>query len=68
MKYIPGTKFINKTSKHTKFFKKGQLYVLYNIKRKDNKMIYTFKVNRELIEVPFETTEQADEWLKNIEY
>lgn len=66
MKFIPGTKFKNNTSKNTRFFKKGQIYILNSIRPKDGKVIYTFKVGRELQEVNFESIEQAEEWLQYI--
>lgn len=42
MKYIPGTKFINNTTKNTKFFKRGVIYKLSNIKILDGEYEYTF--------------------------
>lgn len=66
MKFIPGTKFINRTKSNTKFFKPGKLYVLHNIKGCGKYIEYEFKVDKEINSVKFESAEQADEWLEKI--
>ena len=42
MKFIPGSSFINNTSKFGKYFRRGQSYVLKNISPRDGKMKYIF--------------------------
>lgn len=66
MKFIPGTKFINSTMKNTKLFKPGVLYVLENINKTEEGYTYTFNVKGELVDVKFNSSEQADEWLDTI--
>ena len=66
MKFIPGTKFINNTRTNTKFFKRGKLYILRNIKGSDDYVEYFFDVEREIVSVKFDTVKQADEWLSKI--
>jgi|TARA_R100000482_G_scaffold124935_1_gene80101 hypothetical protein len=69
MQFIPGTKFINNTRKHTKLFKSGVLYVLNHIeKNKDGSIKYVFRLpqTRETKEVNFESIEQADNFLSII--
>lgn len=68
MKYIPGDKFVNYTTQHTKLFKRNTLYVLHNVQMEDNGIKYTFKVNNELKEVTFANFEEADIWLEQIVY
>lgn len=60
MKYIPGTKFINNTFKHTKYFKRGQLFTLKNIRVKEGKLEYTFDFNGENKSIKFSSSEEAD--------
>lgn len=67
MKFIPGTKFINNTSKNTKFFKRGLIYTLANIKLVDGKYEYTFiQPCKTLNTVKFESVEIADNFLQTI--
>ena len=67
MKYIPGTKFINNTTRHTRLFKRGVIYKLSNIKFLDDQYEYTFILpDRTLKSVKFESIEIADEFLQNI--
>lgn len=67
MKYIPGTKFINNTTKNTKFFKHGICYTLFNIKKNDTTVEYTFKKDdKTLHNVKFKNVEEADEYLQTI--
>jgi hypothetical protein len=67
MKYIPGTKFINKTGKNTRLFPRNVVFTLYDIKKTTNENItYIFLANKELREVKFKSIEEAEGWLKNI--
>tara|TARA_R110000772_G_scaffold70995_1_gene155972 strand:- start:1723 stop:1932 length:210 start_codon:yes stop_codon:yes gene_type:complete len=67
MKYIPGTKFINNTTRQTRLFKRGVVYKLSNIKFIDEQYEYTFILpDRTLKTVKFESLEIADEFLQNI--
>lgn len=67
MKYIPGTKFINNTTKNTKFFKRGVIYKLSNIKILDGEYEYTFTLpDKTVKKVNFKSTEIADEYLQTI--
>jgi hypothetical protein len=66
MKFIPGTRFINRTDSNTKFFKKNKIYILQDIKKLNDKVLYTFLVDNEYKEVKFESFNQAENWLKNI--
>ena len=66
MKFIPGTRFINRTDSNTKFFKKNKIYILQDIKKLNDKVLYTFLVDNDIKEVKFESFNQAENWLKNI--
>ena len=52
--------------KNTKLFKPGVLYVLENINKTEEGYTYTFNVKGELVDVKFNSSEQADEWLDTI--
>jgi hypothetical protein len=67
MKFIPGTKFTNNTSKNTKFFKRGVIYTLANIKLVGDKYEYTFILpDKTSNMVKFESVEIADNFLQTI--
>lgn len=68
MKFIPGTKFINNTTKNTRSFKRGVLYVLNNISKTENGISYVFSLPQtgERKEVVFESAQQADNYLSHI--
>tara|TARA_R110000824_G_scaffold341337_1_gene527773 strand:+ start:201 stop:404 length:204 start_codon:yes stop_codon:yes gene_type:complete len=63
MKFIPGTRFINKTFKHTKFFKRGIPFTIKNIKLKDGKIEYTFDFIEYEKSIKFNSSEEADKVL-----
>lgn len=67
MKFIPGTKFINKTTKNTKFFQRNIQYTLFNVKKDGDVFKYTFKkMDGSLKVVKFESIEAADNYLQTI--
>lgn len=67
MKFIPGTKFINKTTSNTKLFKKGLTYILNDIEtQSDGTILYTFLVNRSIVPVNFKSIKEAEDWLEKI--
>jgi hypothetical protein len=67
MKFIPGTKFINNTSKNTRFFKRGIIYKLANIKHVSGEYEYTFILpDKTYNSVKFKSIEIAEEYLKTI--
>ena len=66
MKFIPGMRFINRTNLNTSHFKKNKLYILQDIKKIDQKIVYTFLVDGEYKKVKFESLNQADNWLESI--
>tara|TARA_R110000782_G_scaffold98608_1_gene184040 strand:+ start:353 stop:562 length:210 start_codon:yes stop_codon:yes gene_type:complete len=67
MRFIPGTRFINKTGTNTKLFANNKLYVLQDIKKLEGGIIcYTFLVENELKQVKFESFKQAESWLETI--
>ncbi len=67
MKFIPGTKFINKTGKNTRLFSSNVVYTLHDIKKKDSEGItYIFSVNKQLKEIKFKSISEADDWLEII--
>ena len=68
MKYIPGDRFVNYTTQHTKLFKRNVLHVLHNVKRVEEGVLYIFNVGGELKEVTFANIEEADIWLEQILY
>ena len=64
MKFIPGTRFINRTGKNTRLFLKNKIYTLHDIKKNNNEGItYIFLVDKELKEIKFKSIKQAEEWL-----
>ena len=66
MKFIPGTKFINRTNKNTRLFSKNIIYTLHDVKVSDEGITYVFLVNRELKEVKFKSIKEAEGWLETI--
>ena len=67
MKFIPGTKFINRTGKNNRLFNKNIVYILHDIKKiTSNEVIYIFSVNKELREVKFKSIQEAEDWLETI--
>ena len=67
MKFIPGTKFINRTSKNTRLFTKNKIYILHDIKKNHaDEIMYIFLVNKELKEIKFKSIKQAEDWLETI--
>ena len=69
MQFIPGTKFINNTRRHTKLFKSGVLYVLNHIEKNEDgtiKYVFGLPQTKETKEVNFESIEQADNFLSII--
>ncbi len=65
MKFIPGSSFINNTSKFGKYFRRGQSYVLKNISPRDGKMKYIFTSVDGDKEIVFNSAEEADNFLSN---
>ena len=64
MRYIPGTKFINRTRKHTRYFQPGIVYTLKNIKIDPKTLKYIFTTDsKEDKEINFASTEEADGFL-----
>ena len=67
MKFIPGTTFINRTSKNTRLFQRNVVYILHDIKKvPTGEIIYIFSVNKELKEVKFKSIKEAEGWLETI--
>lgn len=68
MKFIPGTKFINRTKSNTKLFTYNKIYILRDIKLlpEEKYVTYVFKVDNELKEVNFNSIKEADNWLSTI--
>tara|TARA_R100000455_G_C6141346_1_gene34406 strand:+ start:187 stop:393 length:207 start_codon:yes stop_codon:yes gene_type:complete len=66
MKFIPGTRFINRTNNNTRLFYKNVIYILNDIKKVNGEIIYIFLVNKEKKEVKFKSIEEADNWLETI--
>ena len=67
MKFIPGTRFINRTDSNKKLFKKNILYILQDIKKENEKLvIYTFFVDGESKKINFKSFKQAEDWLEKI--
>ena len=67
MKFIPGNKFINNTTSNTKFFKRGIIYKLANIKLIDGEYEYTFILpDRASKKIKFKSIEIADGFLQTI--
>ena len=68
MRYIPGSKFVNRTPRHRKYFKKGIPYILKIIKpipaEKRLKYIFTDQLTGEDSEIIFEESKQADNFLE----
>ena len=66
MKFIPGTRFNNRTFKHTKYFKRGVSFTLKNIRVKEGKVEYTFDYDGNDKSIKFNTTEEADKVLSTM--
>jgi len=68
MKFIPGTKFINRTKNNTRFFAYNKIYILRNIKiLPDEKIVtYIFNVDGGIKEVNFNSIKEAEKWLMTI--
>lgn len=67
MKFIPGTKFINRTESNTRLFKKNKLYILHDIKKLNEDTVkYTFLIDGEMKEIKFKSFKQAEDWLQQI--
>lgn len=66
MKFIPGSQFINNTSKFGKYFKNGVTYTIKNIKKEDEgiKYIFTYGRNEEK-DIIFKDVKEADQFLSN---
>ena len=65
MKFIPGSSFINRTSKFGKYFRRGQTYVLKNISPREGKLKYIFTSVDGNKEIVFSSAEEADGFLSN---
>ena len=67
MKFIPGTRFINRTNKNTRLFPTNVIYILNDIKKDvDGEITYIFLVDKEKKEVKFNSIKEADNWLETI--
>ncbi len=67
MKFIPGTKFINRTGTNTKLFNSNKIYVLLDISfNADGNAVYKFSLDGEIKEVIFKSIGEADSWLETI--
>ena len=68
MKFIPGTRFINKTKSNTRLFAFNKIYILQDIKiLPDNEYVtYVFNVDGNIKEVNFKSIKEADDWLATI--
>ena len=65
MKFIPGSSFINRTSKFGKYFRRGQSYVLKNISPIEGKLKYIFTSIDGDKEIVFISAQEADSFLSN---
>jgi len=65
MKFIPGSQFINNTSKFGKYFKNGITYTLKHIKKEDDKIKYIFSYEKGDKEILFSNVKEADQFLSN---
>ena len=66
MRHIPGSIFINTTTRYTKFLKRGIRYRLHNIKPsrdEDGSFLYVFDAGDNQKEITFASTKEADEFL-----
>ena len=68
MKFIPGTKFINRTRSNTRLFENNKIYVLQDVKilPEEKYVTYIFNVKGALKEVNFKSIKEADDWLETI--
>ena len=68
MKYIPGNQFINNTHNFGRYFKRGSVYTLKNIKKEEeNKIKYIFTSNDKDKEIVFKTVKEADNFLESFD-
>ena len=67
MRYIPGNSFLNNTSRHGKYLKRGVIYTIKIIRpnRDNDKITYIFNTTNGDKEITFDTAKQADEFLDN---
>lgn len=68
MRHIPGSTFINNTTRYGKFLKRGVRYRLINIKPsrgEDMSFLYVFDTDTGQKEIRFASTKEADEFLSN---
>ena len=68
MQHIPGSTFLNNTTRYGKFFKRGTRYKLLNIKPsrgEDKSFIYVFDAGNGRKEITFASTKEADAFLSN---
>jgi len=63
MKYIPGSQFINSTSSHGRYFKRGKTYTLKNISKDTCGLNYVFECEGKDSNIIFKTVKEADEFL-----
>ncbi len=66
MRHIPGSTFINNTTRYGKFLKRGVRYKLLNIKPsrgEDSSFLYIFDTGGDQKEITFASTKEADEFL-----
>lgn len=68
MRHIPGSTFINNTTRYGKFLKRGVCYRLINIKPsrgEDNSFLYVFDTSDGQKEITFASIKEADDFLSN---
>ena len=65
MKFIPGSQFINTSTKYGKYFKSGNRYVLKHIKKEGEKVKYIFSYEGGDKEILFSSVKEADEFLSH---
>ena len=66
MLHIPGSTFLNNTTRYGKFLKRGVQYRLLNIRPnsvEDQSFVYIFDTSSGLKEITFASTKEADEFL-----
>ena len=67
MKFIPGTRFINRTNKNTRLFPTNVIHILNDVKKDvSGEITYIFLVDRERKEIKFNSIKEADIWLETI--
>lgn len=68
MRHIPGSTFINNTTRYGKFLKRGIRHKLINIKPsrgEESSFLYVFDTGDGHKEITFASTKEADEFLSN---